>query len=456
MRWLPRSISGQLFALWVVAMLLAHLFAVLLLSWWRADDVSVHPLSLRTIEGRVVAAYRAVGRASTAEQLLEDISLPDARFELAGAPAIDTHVMDPRERAVAQDIRARLDLAAELPVHVLFVRVDSVDGVNDPRNWLERAFTGTHAWALDIELRLPDGRWLYSQHWPTLMPAHWGRVLSFSLFVGMLPTALIALLFGRRIMRPLRRLTEASRRVSRGEHVVLAPDGPGGIREITRAFNEMQESLIRFVRGRMQMIAAIGHDLRTPLTSLRIRAELIDDAQLRRDMIQTLDEMSVIVEETLQFAQDDTLQEPPQEVDIDDLLAQVVQAQRLQGRQIAWGRDAGPALVYRCRPVHLKRALNNIVDNAVRYGQATIQRRVDHAARTLRIDVDDVGPGIDPARLEEVFEPFARLDAARSANTGGTGLGLAIARSCVRAHGGDVWLHNRQAGGLRAIIELPL
>lgn len=133
-----------------------------------------------------------------------------------------------------------------------------------------------------------------------MMPAHWKRVLSFSLLVGIIPSAIIAVLFGHRLVRPLRRLTEASRRVSRGEHVVLPHvPGPEDLRQITRAFNEMHDSLHRFVTGRTQMIAAIGHDLRTPLTSLRIRAELIDDDALREDMIRTLKDMSIIVEETL-------------------------------------------------------------------------------------------------------------------------------------------------------------
>lgn len=459
MKWFPRTLSGQVVALWWLAMLAAHVIAVLVLSWWRADNETIHPLYVRSIETRIQSAYRAVSRSADADKLLEDISLPDSTFRLATAPRPDTlPTPEPsdQERALAQRLRTLLKLPADGSVKVHLRQVESAPRAADNRNWLEREFRGTHAWALDVDLKLADGQWLESRHWPTMLPAHWSRVLTFSLLVGMLPTALIALLFGRRIMRPLRLLTEASRRVSRGEQVVLPrPDGLSGVREITQAFNDMQENLVRFVNGRTQMIAAIGHDLRTPLTSLRIRVELVDDAELREAMIQTLEEMSVMVEETLQFARDDALQEATQDVPIGELVGDVVDSHRIQGRNVAWTAHVDTATFYRCRPVHLKRALNNLIDNAARYGAVCVTVLADTLGQTLRIEVEDSGPGIAPEHLGRVFEPFARLDSARSMDTGGLGLGLAIARSCIRAHGGDVTLQNRREGGLRAVIELP-
>lgn len=456
MKWFPRSLSGQLVALWLLAMLAAHVFAVVALSWWRADNVTLHPLSVRTIETRILSAYRLASRSADADALLADISLPDSTFGLAAHALPDPYGMGEQERAIAQRLRGLLDVADNVPVHVRLQQAEPERGSQRGGNWLEQAFSRTHALALDVEVQLPNGRWLRSRHWPTMVPAHWSRVLSFSLLVGMLPTALIALLFGRRIMRPLRLLTEASKRVSRGERVILpAPDGLSGVREITRAFNDMQESLARFVNGRTQMFAAIGHDLRTPLTSLRIRAELIDDGELRDAMVKTLDDMSVMVEGALQFARDDALQEPTQDVRFDELIQEIVDQQTIQGRAVRCETRPDPGLFYRCRPVHLKRGLSNIIDNAARYGEVGIRVVADKSGHTLRIEVDDKGPGIDPEHLERVFEPFTRLDSARSADTGGLGLGLAIARSCIRAHGGDVTLHNRAEGGLRAVIELP-
>ncbi|MBS3018107.1 Adaptive-response sensory-kinase SasA [Comamonas sp. PE63] len=460
MRWLPRSISGQLLALWIVAILVAHLIAVLALSWWRSDNIAIHPLSARTIETRIQAAYKAASHDQPVNQLLEDISLPESEFRLFTAPRVkgEDSRWSRQELALEQAIRARLELAPETPLHVRLLNVlPGVSGQVDRRNWIEKAFRSRHALAMDVEVLLPGGQWLYSRHWPTPVPAHWSRVLSFSLLVGTIPAAIIALLFGRQIMRPLAELTEASRRVSRGERVVLPqPGGLSGVRDIVQAFNDMQDSLVRFVNGRTQMLAAMGHDLRTPLTSLRIRAEFIEDEALRNAMIATLDDMSAMVSETLRFARDEAHQEPTQEVAIDALIQQVIDAQSNSGKSVRPTLRLDTGLHYRCRPVNLKRALHNIIDNAARYGEVRVAAMLDDSRRVLRIAVDDDGPGIPPAQLEHVFEPFTRLDAARSTHSGGVGLGLAIARSSIRAHGGDVTLHNRVEGGLRALIEMPV
>jgi signal transduction histidine kinase len=161
----------------------------------------------------------------------------------------------------------------------------------------------------------------------------------------MIPTTLIAIFFGRRIMRPLRTLTQAANKVSRGEQVILpSVGGPDGVREITQAFNDMQTSLIRFVHGRTMMVAAIGHDLRTPMTSLRIRAELVEDAELRDAMIHTLDEMRVMVEEILKFAKDDVLQEATVEVVFNGLVREVIDEQCVLGREVSFQSTMRPVL----------------------------------------------------------------------------------------------------------------
>lgn len=457
MRW-PRTLSGQLLALWVVAILVAHLAAVLILSWWRIDHVSVHPLSARAIEARILSAYQAFAGADDAASLARRLTTREASFAVLDSPppeAVD-HRWQAQESALAHALDQRLHLTPPAAARVQIIAPPAGNaGPPDRRNWLEKALGSPLALVVDAAVPLPDGRWLRSRSWPSLLPAHWERVLSFSLLVGTTPAALIALLFGRQIMLPLARLTEAARRVSRGERVTLPPPrGPGGVREITQAFNDMQDSLVRFVNGRTQMLAAVGHDLRTPLTSLRIRAELVDDPALRNAMVATIDEMSAMVEETLRFAQDDAHLEATQDVDLDTLVQSVVDEQCAKGHAVRRTHRLGPGQLYRCRPVHFKRALNNLIDNAARYGEVRVGLTQHDATRTLRIEVEDDGPGIPPDQLEQVFEPFVRLDSARGA--GGTGLGLAITRSCVRAHGGDVNLYNRPEGGLCARIELPL
>ena len=455
MRLVPRSMSGQLLVLWLLAMLVAHGIAVLMLSWWRVDNSSIHPMSARMIETRVAAAYRGVITSSDRTELLDNLSLPDSKYRIEPI-GTDEYSMNNTELGFAQAIQSMLGLSTATPVIVQLQQIEPEKGAKDTRNWLEKALGRPIAWNLQIEIGLPDGNMLVSDHSPMLIPAHWNRVLSFSLLVGMIPTALIAIFFGRRIMRPLQTLTEAAKRVSRGERVILPPvSGPEGVREITLAFNDMQESLVRFVTGRTLMVAAIGHDLRTPLTSLRIRAELVEDDALRQAMVRTLDDMRVMVEEILRFSKDDAWQEPTVDVLVNDLIRDVIHDHDMQGQHIELQSQLDPSYRYRCRPVSLKRALNNLIDNAVCYGAVTVRAQFSPSRQLLTIEVLDDGPGIDADQLEHVFEPFVRLDTARSQATGGAGLGLTIAHSCVRAHGGNITLENREGGGLRAVIELP-
>ncbi|MBC7799589.1 MAG: HAMP domain-containing protein, partial [Gemmatimonadaceae bacterium] len=254
--------------------------------------------------------------------------------------------------------------------------------------------------------------------------------------------------------RPLGRLAEAADRLGRGERVDSLPEsGPEETRRTVRAFNLMHERLDRFVRDRMTMLAAMAHDLRTPITTLRLRAEFIDDEEMRTKTIATLDEMQAMAEATLAFAQVDAAGEPTRATDIAALVESVVEDLAAQALDVTLAGQAD-RLVLPCRPLALRRALINVVENANRYGGAA-RVSVARDDRSVRICVDDRGPGIAEAELERVFEPFVRLEHSRNRETGGAGLGLAIARSVVRAHGGNLWLENRSEGGLRATIALP-
>jgi len=209
----------------------------------------------------------------------------------------------------------------------------------------------------------------------------------------------------------------------------------------------MQERLHNYVSDRTRMLAAVSHDLRSPITALRLRAELVEQDDLRERMIASLDDMQQMVEATLAFARQDAEAEPTQTVDLARLGRDLVGERAELGQPVKW--EGGNAMAYPCRPVALKRALGNLVENAVRYGGSA---RVRLEARGFV--VEDDGPGIPEDRLEHVFEPFARLEESRSQDTGGAGLGLAIARSIARSHGGDVVLRNRPEGGVRAVLSL--
>ncbi|QQA44960.1 HAMP domain-containing protein [Pelagovum pacificum] len=263
---------------------------------------------------------------------------------------------------------------------------------------------------------------------------------------------MVGVLTIRRLARPLRDLTKAAETLGRGEAVApLAERGPEDIRRMTIAFNSMQERLHRFVADRTRMLGAIGHDLRTPLTTLRLRAELVEDAELQERMLDTISEMQVMTESTLSIAQQETNTEPTRSIDLSALVESVCDDLAELGHPVRF--HPSDRLTYRCRPEGLRRVIRNLVENAVRYAGAAEVRLISDP-RSVTIFVDDDGPGIPLELSEEVFAPFFRLEESRSRETGGTGLGLSIARAIARQHGGDIHLSPRDPG-LRAAIVLP-
>lgn len=274
-----------------------------------------------------------------------------------------------------------------------------------------------------------------------------------SLAITALLLSLVAVLVARRVGRPLQRLTESAERIGRGEDVPPVPEeGADDVRRTAAAFNRMQSRLRRFVEDRTRMIAAISHDLRTPVTSLRLRAEFISDPETKEKMVATLDEMQAMTEATLAFAREDSGTEPSRTLDMDALLESVCDDLAELGWDVSFA-DGG-RIPWRCRPDSLRRALRNVIENAVRYGErARVRLALGEGA--LEIQVDDDGPGMPEEDFERVFAPFVRLEHSRNRDTGGVGLGLAIARSILRSHGGDVTLANRPEGGLRVTLSLP-
>jgi signal transduction histidine kinase len=228
------------------------------------------------------------------------------------------------------------------------------------------------------------------------------------------------------------------------------------VAQAAAAFNGMASNIRRFVADRTQMLAAIGHDLRTPITRLRLRAEFLEDEEQQRRMLADLAEMEAMIAATLAFARDDAAAEPATAVDLAALartvLDEAADATPELAEQIAY---AGPEhLVVALRPLAMKRALGNLVANALKYGAAA-RLTLDPRGAGAVIAIEDDGPGIPDAALEEVFQPFRRIEGSRNRETGGTGLGLTIARSILRAHGGEVTLHNREGRGLRVVATLP-
>ena len=307
--------------------------------------------------------------------------------------------------------------------------------------------------ALRASVQLQDGSWLN-----VLAPLDLGDPLWRPRFVAPLVIALVlvtagSLLLVRRATRPFATFAAAAERL--GVDVgapPLAETGPREVRRAAMAFNVMQGRIQRFVQDRTQMLAAISHDLKTPITRLRLRAEFMDDDEQRSRMLADLAEMEAMIAATLAFARDDAANEPRVRLDIASLLQGM--AEDLGDLGARCGYDGPRSLVIEARPAALKRALSNLIDNAIKYG-GSAEVALAQAAGETRITIDDRGPGIPAEARERVFAPFVRLETSRSRDTGGSGLGLAVARAAIRAHGGDIALDDRPGGGLRVTVTLP-
>ncbi len=257
----------------------------------------------------------------------------------------------------------------------------------------------------------------------------------------------------RRLTAPYALLANAAERLGRDLNAASLPEkGPREVRAAAHAFNLMQERLRRFLGDRDQLVAAISHDLRTPVTRLRLRAEFVDDSEQRARMLADLDDIEAMTQSVLAFASDSAQPEVRETIDLISLLESL--CSDMPDVRLDLAPDLPPRLKCLAGPVGLRRAIANLVENAVKYGHcARVSLVVDAAA--IRIVIDDDGPGIPESEMEAVFRPFRRLETSRNRETGGTGLGLTIARTVARAHGGDVVLTNRPQGGLRAEIVLP-
>jgi signal transduction histidine kinase len=306
---------------------------------------------------------------------------------------------------------------------------------------------------LQVAMPLPDGQWLtFATSLPDTGPA-----FSRQFLVSMAIMAIIILGVSfwavRRITEPLASLAVAAEQLGRDVTAPPLPEsGTIETRQASRAFNDMQTRLRSLIENRMRMLAAISHDLRTPLTLLRLRAENVEDTQERSKMLTTIGEMDAMLGSTLQFARDETVNEPRRPTDLAALLQSIVDDMSDAGIPVAM--EAAEPIVYECRPIALKRAVTNLIDNAVKYGKSA-RATLKVTPKTIEIMIDDEGPGIPEIKLSRVLEPFYRVEDSRCRETGGVGLGLAIAQSIVQSHGGELALGNRPTGGLRASIRLP-
>ena len=455
-RMFPRSVGGQLLAMLLLAIAVTQGLGLILLTDERNRAVRA-ALGLEAA-GRAANVVLLLDQAPAGlrAQILRAADSPLVRFEVGPLP-LATHdttqatpflnqirqIIGQPDREILADIHAR-SLPAAAPTY-------AVPGAMRPMHDAMMAARAEPV-ELTLSIRLAGGDWLNVRtmfHRPGLqLPPQ--ALLPLLLMV--VAVALVAWWTARRIVGPMRALAVGADRLGRGLDANPLPlTGPSEVRDTTQAFNRMQDRLTRFVAERTHMLAALSHDLRSPLTAMRLRIEMLDETEDSVRLQALVGEMQAMVEATLEFARGVARTEPAATVDLAALLGDLV-ADVGGDRATLAPSPPTPATV---RPHGLNRALRNLIDNAVRYG-GTADVRVTQEPGFAVITVADTGPGLPEDQLEAVFEPFVRLEASRNRDTGGVGLGLAIARTIIQAHGGTVRLRNRPGGGLCAIVRLPV
>ena len=305
---------------------------------------------------------------------------------------------------------------------------------------------------LSFAARLPDGQWLFGTL-PTPRRDPWlaARLLGATALLYLVVLA-ATVLIARHLARPLKDLTRAALQFrGRTEPIRVEPRGPDDLRDAIEAFNAMNQRVVALLDEKDGMLGAIGHDLRTPLASLRIRLESMEPPQEREAAVRKVEELTATLESILALATSGRQREQVRRVDVAALAQTIVEEYQDQGADVSWA--PAERHVLQVQPNQLRRALQNLIDNAIKYaGGGTVS--VSATPAQLCIEVADSGPGIPEEHLERVTRPFYRVEGSRSRDTGGSGLGLANAKAVAESHGGSLNLES-SVGGLKASICLP-
>jgi signal transduction histidine kinase len=461
-RLLPRTLFGRLVLVLGTGLLVAQLLSAAVNVAERESLLAGH-YGLQPAQriADVVGLLDRLGGAER-ERVVSVLRVPPLVLSLADSARLVDSTRDTHAGMFAAHLRTLLGADRE-------VRVQSIEhtaappgmGGGMPEHAPMRGMgpgmmgggAGAAMAAMRTEVKLQDGRWARFDAELPRTPQALPLRLALTLLVLLASVLALSYIAVRWVVRPLQQLTRAAEAL--GEDLDRAPlpeEGPREVQQAARAFNTMQRRLAAFLDERTRMLAALSHDLKTPLTRMRLRAELLDDEPLRTRFEADLREMETMVKQTLDFMRGLGGHEAPQAVDVIALLEALQSDQEALGHAMKIeGHTIAPFVGVASL---LKRALGNLLDNAFAFGtQATV--RVDDSAAQLVLHIADNGPGIPNAELERVFEPFHRLEGSRSRATGGTGLGLSIARSIARSHGGDVALRNAAQGGLDAVMTLP-
>ena len=464
----PQSLFGRLLAASVAAVLVAQAVALLLIAQERERFVlqgSVREWTRRITE---VTAMLAPMDAGARADAISELSAPRGRQPRRAGPAPGPDGPGPRSQPrgfvrlpLLSDFEQTLKeqvhgaLGPDYGIEVAPTPQPAPPAIPMPVPFYEVHELAAHqasAQRYDVIVRFPAGDTVTFR--VTRMPG--GAPLPHNLFINLALVVLLLVIVlyvaARNITRPLTELARAADSVGRQlQPAQLQERGARELREAAHAFNTMQDRLHRYLDSRSRVLAAMSHDLKTPLTRLRLQVETLENPPMQERIGKELDEMESMVHEALSLFRGLDDGEPAVPVDIDGLLAQIAGEFTDMGDTVTVSGTALKPFVG--KPQALKRCLTNLIANAIKFGSRA-QVQVEDGSELI-IRIRDSGPGIPPAELERVFEPFYRLESSRNRDSGGTGLGLAIARDIAQAHGGTLTLANLPAGGLEALLTLP-
>ncbi len=441
MRLWPDTLAAR-----ILALLLSMTLLLVVISAIIMQDARIEIFDERNrvhLMDKITTLVRLLNNADQQQRLgiIEQVKDETDVISLTAQPQVSNPSRNPRAFKLNERLRRMLNIRNPASIRI---------------NDFHQRASGSGNFGLhnfDISIRLKDGSWLNIQSkTPDNLPPWASKTLQ--LLALLLVLIIVSgFIIAKLMARPMAKLADAADQFGLGHaQEPLAETGPREVRQTIRAFNRMQQRLHKHITDRSLMLAAVSHDLRTPITTLRLRAEYIEDSEMREKTLATLSEMEAILSATLSFSRDEAADEKARATDLAALIQSLVDDHVDLGGEVNY---SGPdKLTFICRPIALKRALNNLIDNALKYAGATYVTLIAQHD-SVEIHIDDNGPGVPEENLEELFTPFFRLETSRNRGTGGTGLGLAVARSIVLAHGGELKLENLAAGGLRAKIKLP-
>lgn len=466
MRILPKSLFGRLVVVLLTGLVIAQFLSAYLLLHDRGQTL------YQAIQESMITRTSAIARllntttADARESLLPLFSSPELSISLSENP-FEMSAMDDDSQIAATFLTTKLveSLPAGTKIHVsidgsmMFPRRQQMhhrrmmQGGFGPPPWARNI--GPHAMArfVLIQIELSDKSWVIFERGIPENTFIWPIKILIVLGILLLSVVLISLFAVKIITNPLQKLRQAAEGLGKNiQQKPLEESGPQEVKETAIAFNLMQQRLKSYIEDKAQILAAVSHDLKTPLTRLRLRSDLLDDEELKDKMQNDLNDMEKMVSTTLEFMRGSESKEEIQQIDMVALLESIQDDFNDTGKTVKFKSEQIDS--FSGKPLALKRCIINLVENGIRYGEKVDIHLKDNNDG-ITIMICDHGPGIPEELHEKVFSPFYRLENSRAQHTGGTGLGLGIARNIARAHGGDITLSNKETAGLCALLKLP-